>query len=101
MSRWSSGVEPDERVVDLAVDVADGVEHALAAEAVAAVAQLDRLELAGRGARRDDGPPARAAVEDDLDLDGRVATRVEDLAADDVFDGAHGADELQLFDEVV
>ena len=88
-------VEPDERVVDLAVDVADRVEHALAAEAVAAVAQLDRLELPRRRAGRDDGAAARPAVEDDLDLDRRVAARVEDLAADDVFDGAHGADRLQ------
>ena len=49
-------VEADDGVGDLAVDVGDGVEHALAAEAVAAVAQLDRLERPGRGAGRDDRP---------------------------------------------
>ena len=33
--------------------------------------------------------PRGAGVEDDLDLDGGVAARVEDLTADDVLDGAH------------
>ena len=47
---------------DLAVDVGDGVRHALAAEGAAAVAQLDRLELAGRRARGHGGP-ARARPE--------------------------------------
>ena len=55
-------------------------EHALAAVAVAAVAELDGLELAGGRARRDDGPPGGAGREEDLDLDGGVAARVEDLA---------------------
>ena len=85
------GVEADQGVVDLVLDVADRVEHALAAVAVAAVAQLDRLELAGRGPGRDDGAALGPAVEEDLDLDGGVAPRVEDLTSDDVFDGAHDA----------
>ena len=42
-------------VVDLVVDVGDGPLHALAAVAVVAVAQLDRLVLARRRARGDDG----------------------------------------------
>ena len=41
--------------------------------------------------------PRGAGVEHDLDLDGGVAPRVEDLAADDVLDGAHGADTLPVF----
>ena len=41
--------------------------------ALAAVAQLDRLELPGRRARRDDGAASGAALEEDLDLDRRVA----------------------------
>ena len=67
----------------------DGVLHALAAVAVAAVAQLDGLVLARRRARRDDGPPLRARLQHDLDLDGRVAARVEDLSSLDHVDAAH------------
>ena len=67
------------------------VQDALAAEAVAAVAELDRLELAGAGAGRHDGPPGGAGLELDLDLDRRVAAGVEDLAALDVVDAAHVA----------
>ena len=93
------GVEPDDGVGDLVVDVGDRVEHALAAVAVAAVAQLDRLEL--RRWTRPTGPSARPAAPEsriDLDLDRGVATRVEDLAADDVLDDAHGADVLLVVD---
>jgi hypothetical protein len=63
---------------------------ALAEVARAAVAQLDGFVLAGRCARRDRSASGRAAVELDLHLDGRVASGVEDLAADDVDDLAHG-----------
>ena len=83
-------VEPDEHVVDLVVDVPDRVEHALAAEALTTVAQLDRLELPGGRAGRDDGPALGPAVEEHLDLDRGVAPGIEDLASDDVFDDAHG-----------
>ena len=51
-----------------------------------AVAQLDGLVGAGRGAGRDGGPADRAVGEDDVDLDRRVAPRVEDLAGVDVVD---------------
>ena len=50
---------PAQLVGDLAVDVADRLRHALAAVALAAVAQLDRLVLAGRRPARHGGP-ARA-----------------------------------------
>ena len=84
-------VEADQGVGDLAVDVADGVEHALAAVAVAAVAELDRLELRRwtRPTARRPGPRRRSR--------GRPRPRrwgcrgVEDLPADDVLDGAHDA----------
>ena len=84
------GVEPDQGVVDLVVDVGDRVEHALAAVAALAVAELDGLEGAGGGAGRDDGAAAGTGVEDDLDLDGGVAAAVEDLSTGDVLDDAHG-----------
>ena len=77
---------------DLAVDVRDGLRDALSAVALlVAVAQLQRLALAGRGARRHRRAPGRASREQDLDLDGRIAARVQDLPAEDGLDGkAHG-----------
>ena len=99
-------VERDHRLVDLAlrlgVHAADGIEnlafdggdrllHALAEIAfLVAVAQFDRLMRAGRGAGWHRGAAARAVLEHDLDLDGRVAAAVEHFAADDVGDGGHG-----------
>src|SRR5262249_43057274 len=78
------------RLRDLAVDVRDRVADALAAPAVPPVAELDRLELAGAGARRDRGDAARPRVEHDLDLNRGIAPRVEDLPPVDRFDGGHG-----------
>ena len=83
------GLEPLEGVADLVVDVADGPQDAPAHEAVAAVAELRRLELAGGRARRDDGASGGAGREEHLDLDGGVAARVEDLSTGDVLDGRH------------
>ena len=71
------------------VHVGDGVEHALAAEALVAVAQLERLVLPGRRAARHTGPPERTVVEPDVDLDGGVAARIEDLARVHGFDQRH------------
>ena len=56
--------------------------HTLAAVAVVAVAELDRLVGAGARAARDRGAPARAREQLDLHLDGGVAAGVEDLPAD-------------------
>ena len=53
--------------------------HALAAVGVAAVAELGGLELAGGGARGHRGAAVCAGAECDLDLDGGVASAVEDL----------------------
>ena len=83
------GVEADDGVGDLAVDVLDRGAHALAAVALAAVAQLVRLVRAGARAARDDGPAPRARQQLDVDLDGRVPPGVEDLAAHDLHDRAH------------
>jgi hypothetical protein len=68
---------------DLA-DVRHRLEHALAAElALVAVAKLDRLVGAGGGTRRNGRAADRAVRQDDVDLDGRIAARVEDLAGVD------------------
>ena len=85
--RLVGGVLALERRSDRLDDVVDGLEDALAAEAGrVAVAQLDRLVGAGRRARRHRGPTDRAVLEDDIDLDRRIAPRVEDLAGVDVGD---------------
>ena len=69
----------------------DRTEHTLAAEArVVTVAELQRLVLAGRGTRRDRRTAERAVVERDVDLDGGVAARIEDLASVNAFDQGHG-----------
>ena len=83
------GVQAAERPGDLAIDVGHGALHALAAEAAAPVAQLDRLADTGRRTGGSDGMPAGAGVQQHLGFHGRVATRVEHLAPDHVLNGAH------------
>ena len=63
--------------------LATALRDALAAQAVAAVAQLGGLELAGRGARGHRRAAGGAGAQRELDLDGRVAAAVEDLAGVD------------------
>ena len=84
------GLEADDRAGDVLDDALDGLLHALADVALAAVAQLDGLEGAGGGTAGDGGATERAVLEEDLDLDGGVAARVEDLAGADSCDGCHG-----------
>ena len=80
-----------ERRGELPVDVRYGLRDALAeVAALVAVSKLDRLELAGRGAGGDDGAAGRPVLERDLDLDGRVAAGVQDLATVHLADLAHG-----------
>ena len=88
-------VEPEHAVRDLTVDVGDGTGDAFAEPLHATVAKLDGLVLAGRGARGNGRGAERARLEADLDLDGRVAARVEDLPSVNVDDGAH-ADKTSL-----
>ena len=78
---------------DHVADVLDRLQHALAEVALrVAVAQLERLVLAGRGAGRNGRAAERAAVEADLGLDGGVATRIQNLARVEPDDLGHGAD---------
>ncbi|MPM30051.1 hypothetical protein SDC9_76593 [bioreactor metagenome] len=85
------GLEAQQLGGDLLDDVLDGLQDALAAVArIVAVTQLDGLELPGRSAGRDVGAALGVVVEDDLDLDSRVAARVENLAGVDEFDACHG-----------
>ena len=83
------GVDAGDGRGDLAVDVRHRAGHALALPALAAVAQLLRLELAGRGPRGHRRAAVRAGAQPHLDLDRRVAAAVEDLAGVDSLDLAH------------
>mmetsp|Transcript_36428 Transcript_36428/g.104772 ORF Transcript_36428/g.104772 Transcript_36428/m.104772 type:complete len:338 (-) Transcript_36428:138-1151(-) len=77
------------------VDVADGLEHALALEPRAAVSELQSLVDACGGARGHNGREGAVAGRQ-LDLDGRVSPAVHHLAAEDARDlgllvrGQHG-----------
>ena len=85
-------VDAGERARDLAVDVRDRFQHALAeVRRGVAVAQLDGLVLAGRRPGRDGRAPERARVEADVDLERRIAPRVEELSRVDVGDCAHAS----------
>jgi hypothetical protein len=83
---------PTTAVAQLAADVADGLEHPLAAVAgLVPVAQLQGLPGAGGGAGGDrraaDGPVGG----DHIGLDGGIAAGIQDLAGTDVDDLGHGA----------
>ena len=89
--RLVGGVEAGDRLGDLAVDVGDGLRDALAA---ATRVPPSRSSVASNSpVEAPDGTAARPAAPErrrELDLDGRVAARVEDLAGVDVLDLAHG-----------
>ena len=85
------GIHAAERIEDLAVDGVDRLAHALAAVArLVAVAQFHRLVRAGGGAGGHRGTAARAVLQHDVDLDGRIAAGIENFTADDVGNGGHG-----------
>ena len=78
------GIAADQRLGDLAIDGCHRLAHPFAGEPrLVAVAQLDRLAAAGGGARWHCSTAACATLQNDIDLDGRVAAAVEDLAAAD------------------
>src|SRR5207249_7127879 len=80
---------------DLLVDGRACPEHALAEESGGvAVAELDGLVGAGRGARGDRGHPHAAVRQQDLHLHGGIAPGVEDLPGRDVLDDAHAVDSM-------
>ena len=88
---WSAAAIPSSRGPEHLVHVADRLAHALADVALrVAVAQLDRLVLAGGGAARHRGAALRAARQHDVGLDGGIAAAVEDLAGVHFDDRAHG-----------
>ena len=93
------GVQAGDGVENVAVDGLDRLQDALAAvAALVAVAQFHRLVRPGRGARGHRRAAHGAVLEDDIDLDRRIAAAVEDFAGDDVDDGGH--DDSSADDEV-
>src|SRR5262249_865813 len=77
----------EERRTDRAADSLHGGEDALALEAIGvAVAELPRLVATCRGARGHARSRKCAIAELEIDLDGRPAARVEDLACPDARD---------------
>ena len=87
--RLVAGIPAANAIGDLAVDVLHGTQDALATERLIAVAQLDRLVLAGRRPGRDRGATKRARFEAHVDLNRGIAATIEDLAGMDVRDRAH------------
>ena len=86
------GVQAQHGFRDLGVDVLDGVQHALAqVAALVAVAQLDGFARTGGRAARHGRTAHHAAFQQHVAFDGGIAAAVEDLAADDVYDGTHGS----------
>ena len=79
----------DDSGSDLVEHGLDGLLDTLAAVAGPAVAKLDGLMLAGGRTGRDRGAGEGAVDQCDLDLDRRVAARIEDLPGADLLDDGH------------
>jgi hypothetical protein len=81
MSRWSVASKPIEPSAISSLTFSTAFSDALAAvAALVAVAELDGLERAGGCAPDGTAARPRPIIEEDLDLDGRVAAGIEDLA---------------------
>src|SRR5437763_15352311 len=74
--RLTRGVVASDRGRDLAVDQLDRPRNTLTSPRVAAVAQLARLVLPGRGPGRHRGPPPRPGPPTDLRLERWIAPPV-------------------------
>ena len=76
-----AGLEAEQYRTDFVKDRVNGLLNALAVVSLyVAVTALDRLEGSSRGAGGNRSASDRAVVKCDLDLNGGVATRIEDLA---------------------
>lgn len=84
------GFLADELGGDLLDDGVNGVLDALAeVAALVAIATLDGLKRAGGRAGGNGRARSGAVLEDDLNLNGRVTARVEDLACTNAFNNCH------------
>jgi hypothetical protein len=71
---------PDELRPELVDHAQYSLANALSSVASITVPQLDRLEGARRRTRGNSGPTLRAVIQDDFDLDGRVAAGIQNLS---------------------
>lgn len=84
------GVQAHQRFRDFGIEVLDSAQHALAEiAALVAVAQLDGFAGAGGRARRHGRAAHGAGLQQHVTFDGRVAARIQDLAADDIDNCTH------------
>src|SRR5690606_39159356 len=91
-----------QRLGDRAVDVADGLQHALAQVArLVAVAQLHRLLGAGGCTGRHGGAAERSIGERDFGFKGGIAAGVEDFAGVDPGDAGHGGGNVRWVESAV
>ena len=78
---WSSASIPARALAIFALTLSTALQDTLAAVAgLVGVAELQGFVNAGRGAGGDRGPPGGAALQADLDLDGRVPARIQNLS---------------------
>ena len=84
------GIEAIQRLGDFGVHVVNGIKRAFAQVAIlVAVTQLNGLESAGRSTRWHSRATHGAVVQNDLDLNGRVAARVKNLTTIHINNDAH------------
>ena len=76
-----------EQFGDRAIDGFDGLEHALAqVDFLVAVAQFAGFEFTGGSAGRNGGTRQEPIVQDDIDFNGRIAARIENLTTGNLGD---------------
>jgi hypothetical protein len=86
--RLRLGIHAADRIEDLGLNGGHRLQDTLAAIArLVAIAQLDRLMRAGRGAGGHGGAAEGAALQQHVHLHGRVAAAIENLARDDIGNG--------------
>ena len=81
----------EQGLLEHGVDVLDGFEDALARVALLVpVTQLDSFAGSRGGARWHGRPPIHPGIQDDVGLNGGIAAGIDDLAAADGGNSAHG-----------
>ena len=85
-------IPTNNKVADLSVDVLNCLQNALAqVTALVAVAKLYSLKLAGRSAGRNDCTTKGTVVKNNLNLNGWIATGIEDLTCVNIKNLAHSS----------
>ncbi len=86
----SAGITTNQQLTDGAIDIGDGLEHALAeVTALVAITQFQCFARTGRGAGGCTGAAHDAAFQNYVRFNGRVTARVQNLTALDINDFCH------------